>query len=255
MSLNHFAVPHYRVNRSSAKISELPGLEAIDPAAKFIVAHNGRNFSVTGSTLITVISNAVIALGGGVDSFDPLGLPVSTATQQALNGKANTNHTHEISHVNGLAVYVTNAINVALAGLSYAALNHTHAIADVVGLQTALSAKALASDIPPILEALANLTTDKANVSTVTQIQTSIANLVTLINQKASQTDLTALTNVVNGLIQTVNNLSPTAHSHQISDVTGLATELAQYAAAIGTLVETVTTIEGNYVVSGVTQW
>lgn len=255
MSLNHFAVPHYRVNRSSAKISELPGVEGIDPTAKFLIAHNGRNFSVTGATLITVISNAVIALGGGVDNFDPLGLPISTATLQALNGKANVNHTHEISHVNGLALYVTNAINVALAGLSYAAVNHTHAIADTLGLQAALDARALSSDIPPILQSISNLTTNKADVSTVTQIQASIANLVTLINQKASQTDLTALTNVVNGLINTVNNLSPTEHNHEISDVSGLASELAQYSAAISGLVEKVTTIEGNYVVSGAAQW
>lgn len=255
MELNHFAVPHYRINRSSAKISELPEVAAIDPTASFIIAHNGRNYKVSGTTLLTVISNAIIALGGGSETLDPLTLPISTATQQALNGKANLVHTHEMSQVNGLVSYITDAIDLAISGLSFAAVNHTHTIQNITGLQTVLDGKALADDIPPILESIANLATDKADVTTVTQIQASITNLVTLINNKASQTDLTSLTNVVNDLIATVSSLSTSEHVHAIADITGLTTELAEYASSITALNTRLTTVEGNYVVSGAAQW
>lgn len=255
MELNHFAVPHYRINRSSAKISELPEVAAIDPTASFVIAHNGRNYKVSGTTLMTVISNAIIALSSGSETLNPLALPISTATQQALNDKANLVHTHEISHVNGLASYVTDAINLAISGLSFAAVSHTHAIGDVTDLQTVLDSKALADDIPPILESIANLATDKADVTTVTQIQASITNLVTLINNKASQTDLTSLTDVVNDLIATVSGLSTSEHVHAIADITGLVDELAGLASAITALDTRLTAVEENYVVSGVAQW
>ena len=255
MELNHFSVPHYRVIRSSAKISELPVATGIDPAALFPIAHNGRNYTVSGAVLITVINNAITALNAGGETLDPLLLPISNATQQALNGKANLSHTHEIEQINGLVAYITNAINLAIAGLSYSPVTHNHPIQQVTGLQDALDAKALASAIPPILQAIADLESRKAEGSTVTQIQTSISNLVTLINNKASQTDLTALTNVVNNLIQTVSNLSATEHVHAIADITGLTAELASYAAAITALSNRLALVESEYVKSGATQW
>jgi hypothetical protein len=255
MELNHFSVPHYRINRSSAKISELPEVAAIDPAALFIIAHNGRNYKVSGTTLMTVISNAIIALGSGSETLDPLTLPIGTATQQALNGKANLVHMHEISHVNGLVSYITDAINLAISGLSFAAVSHTHPIQSITGLQTVLDSKAIATDIPPILQSITNLTTSKADAITVAQIQTSISNLVTLINNKASQTDLTSLTNVVNDLITTVSGLSTSEHVHDIADITGLTAELAVYASSISALSTRLTAVEDKYVMSGAVQW
>lgn len=255
MSLNNFAVPHYRINRSSAKISDLPVVEIIDNGAKFIIAHNGRNYSVTGNTLITVIANAVLALGGGADSFDPLLLPINTATQTALNGKANISHTHEISHVNGLAGYVTNAIDLAIAGLSFATPSHTHSISEVVDLQTTLNAKALASDIPPIVEAISAMQLSKADATVVAQIQASINGLLTAISAKAAQSDLSSLSGVVTSLITTVGGKANTIHSHAISDITGLSVELAQYSTAIANLNTKINNIESAYVISGATQW
>ena len=82
------------------------------------------------------LANAVTArsnLGlGNVNNTSDLSKPISTAVQTALNGKANTSHTHTISNVTGL--------QTALDGK--AALSHTHAISQVTGLQTALDAKA-----------------------------------------------------------------------------------------------------------------
>ncbi|WP_311056509.1 phage tail fiber protein [Pseudomonas aeruginosa] len=69
---------------------------------------------------------------GNVDNTSDLDKPISTATQQALNGKANSSHTHSISQVSGL--------QTALDGK--AAASHTHPISQVDGLQAALDGKA-----------------------------------------------------------------------------------------------------------------
>lgn len=57
--------------------------------------------SVNGETGIVVLDKADIGLGN-VDNTSDSSKPVSTATQTALNGKANTSHTHSISDVNDL---------------------------------------------------------------------------------------------------------------------------------------------------------
>ena len=69
---------------------------------------------------------------GNVDNTSDANKPVSTAQQAALDGKANSVHTHAISQVTGL--------QTALDGK--APTVHTHAIGDVTGLQTALNNKA-----------------------------------------------------------------------------------------------------------------
>ncbi|WNO25844.1 minor tail protein [Arthrobacter phage Altadena] len=74
----------------------------------------GQVTSVAGKTGVVSLVKADVGLGS-VDNTADISKPVSTAQQTALNGKANT--------------------------------AHTHAIADVTGLQTQLDAKALASDI------------------------------------------------------------------------------------------------------------
>lgn len=55
----------------------------------------------------------------------------------ALSGKADTSHTHSIANVTGLQT----ALDGKQASGSYAAATHSHIIADVTGLQTALDGK------------------------------------------------------------------------------------------------------------------
>lgn len=81
---------------------------------------------------------------GNVDNTSDANKPISTATQAALNGKANTSHTHAVADVTGL--------QSALDGK--AAASHGHAIADVTGLQSALDGKAASSHS----HAIANVT-------------------------------------------------------------------------------------------------
>jgi hypothetical protein len=75
---------------------------------------------------------------GNVDNTSDANKPISTATQAALDGKANT--------------------------------SHSHAVADVSGLQAALDAKALASD-------LTTHTGNTSNPHSVTKAQVGLANV------------------------------------------------------------------------------
>lgn len=72
---------------------------------------------------------------GNVDNTSDANKPVSSATQTALNGKANTSHTHTVANVTGLQAGLDAKANTV----------HGHAIADVTGLQADLDGKASAS--------------------------------------------------------------------------------------------------------------
>lgn len=158
MSLNTFAVPQYRIVRSSAKISELPTVTVLDNGAKFLIAHNNRNWSIEAGTIVTVVANAVLALGGGTNSFDPLLIPINTATQNALNQKAAVGHTHQIEDVNGLAAYVTSAINLAISGLSYASITTRTPLVRSLGCKVSSMQKHLRPTFRPFLPLLQHWT-------------------------------------------------------------------------------------------------
>lgn len=65
----------------------------------------------------------------------------TTALTQGLAGKANASHTHEIANVNGLQT----ALDAKAATTDVAPKTHTHAISDVTNLQTTLDGKAASS--------------------------------------------------------------------------------------------------------------
>lgn len=85
---------------------------------------------------LTGLTKAQVGLSN-VDNTSDANKPISTAAQTALNGKANTTHTHAISDTTGL--------QAALDGK--AATSHTHTIANVTGLQTAIDGKAATSHV------------------------------------------------------------------------------------------------------------
>jgi hypothetical protein len=72
-----------------------------------------------------------------VDNTSDANKPVSTAQQTALNGKANTSHSHAIAEVTGLQA----VLDGKQASGSYASDSHSHVIGDTTGLQTALDGK------------------------------------------------------------------------------------------------------------------
>jgi hypothetical protein len=91
--------------------------------------------SVAGKTGAVSLTASDVGLGN-VNNTADADKPVSTATQTALNTKANTTHTHAITDTTGL--------QSALDGKSASA--HNHAIADVTNLQTTLDGKISSSE-------------------------------------------------------------------------------------------------------------
>ncbi len=87
--------------------------------------------SVAGKTGDVTLAKADVGLGN-VDNTSDASKPVSTATQTALNGKANSTHSHAISDVTNLQTSLDGK----------ASSTHSHAISDVTNLQTSLDAKA-----------------------------------------------------------------------------------------------------------------
>lgn len=96
--------------------------------------------SPTFTGTVSGITKTMVGLGN-VDNTSDASKPISTATQTALDAKAAATHTHVIADVTGLQT----ALDGKQASGSYAATVHTHAIADVAGLQTALDGKAASS--------------------------------------------------------------------------------------------------------------
>lgn len=123
--------------------------------------------SVAGKTGAVTLAKADVGLGN-VDNTSDLAKPISTATQTALDGKANTSHTHtaattvadgfmsaaDKAKLDGVAVAATaNATDAQLRDRS--THTGTQAISTVTGLQTALDAK---QPLDADLTAIAGLT-------------------------------------------------------------------------------------------------
>ena len=100
-----------------------------DPATNLVSSVAGRTGAVT-------LGKSDVGLGN-VDNTSDASKPVSTAMQNALDGKAAASHTHTIADVTGLQT----ALDGKQASGSYASATHGHSISDVTGLQTALDGK------------------------------------------------------------------------------------------------------------------
>lgn len=125
--------------------------------------------SINGVTGIVVLSKTDVGLGN-VNNTSDANKPVSTAQQTALDGKANTSHSHSASDVTsgtlvtarggtGLSSFTADSFLRAssttdlefrsaaevLSDIGAAAVSHTHPTSEVTGLDTALSGKAATS--------------------------------------------------------------------------------------------------------------
>jgi hypothetical protein len=126
------------------------GIASLDSNGKVPSSQLQLAFPVTtvaGKTGDVTLTKSDVGLAN-VDNTADTDKPVSAATQTALDGKANTVHSHAISDVTNLqssldAKADASATTTALAGK--ANVSHTHAIADVTSLQTALDGKAALS--------------------------------------------------------------------------------------------------------------
>lgn len=152
--------------------------------------------SVAGKTGAVSLAKADVGLGN-VDNTSDSSKPISTATQTALNGKANSTHTHVIADVPGLQT----ALDGKQTAGSYAAASHSHSIGDVTGLQTVLDGKQAAGSYAPATGISPSAITGTAVITTDSRLSDA---------------------------------RTPTAHSHEISEVTGLQDALDGKQAALG---------------------
>jgi len=151
-----------------------------------------------------------------------------TGLQTELNGKSATAHTHAIANVTGL--------QTALDGK--AASSHTHSIANVTGLQAAIDAKApLASPaltgVPTAPTAVAN--TNTTQVATTAYVVTALAGFgagdmlkVTYDSTNNGKVDLAEVAEAApwSGITGKPSTFTPSAHTHAISETTGLQVAL-----------------------------
>lgn len=105
--------------------------------------------------IINGLSKDSVGLGN-VDNTSDSEKPVSIATQNALNLKANLQHGHSIADIAGLSEILDNKSNV----------THTHFYQEIIGLEEALSLKAdfTHTHDPLSLPGMQTLLDNKANV-------------------------------------------------------------------------------------------
>lgn len=172
--------------------------------------------SPTFTGTVSGITKSMVGLGN-VDNTSDAAKPVSTATQTALDAKAAASHTHVIADVTGLQT----ALDGKQASGSYAATVHTHAIADVTGLQTALDGKAASShthtsaaitDFTAAVQAAAPATTDASLLTSGTLADARLSANVVLTNDSRLSDART-----------------PTAHNQAWSTITSTPTTISGY--------------------------
>ncbi len=172
--------------------------------------------SPTFTGTVSGVTKAMVGLGN-VDNTSDASKPISTATQTALDAKAAATHTHVIADVTGLQT----ALDGKQAAGSYAATVHTHAIADVTGLQTALDGKAASShthtsaaitDFTTAVQAAAPATTDASLLTSGTLADARLSGSVVLTTDSRLS-----------------NSRTPTAHasSHQTGGADTIANVVA----------------------------
>ena len=81
--------------------NEVLGYDSITSMWTNMTPASGSVTSVAGKTGIVTLTKTDVALGN-VDNTSDANKPISTATQTALNGKANTSHVHTIANVTSL---------------------------------------------------------------------------------------------------------------------------------------------------------
>lgn len=113
------------------KISQLDILTQPTGAEEVPVSYQGNNYKVRLDSVKFFINKTDVGLSN-VDNTSDLEKPISNATQTALLGKADTDHTHVLADIDGLTDVISQKANI----------THGHEIVDVNGLNTALDGKA-----------------------------------------------------------------------------------------------------------------
>lgn len=209
----------------SSNIGELILLSDNVRQSSLPVFYSGATYRINVQSIVDLVTRASIGLGN-VDNTSDVDKPVSAAQLEALNAKANVNHSHSISSISGLGAELANR----------ATINHTHPIAEVAGLDSVLSGKSAIghqhqlSDVTGLNSALSGKvdnSTFTVGLSTKTDIghthsAAEISGLPVIPSDLASQTYVTAA----------IAAAPVPAHNHVISQITGLSAELSSKVSA-----------------------
>lgn len=142
--------------------------------------------------------------------------------EQEVSGKADAEHTHEMSGVTGLNDKISE-IETSIEGKANSV--HTHAISDVTSLQTSLDGKASIEH--------------SHDMEDVTGLDTALSSKSDT-GHKHTSTDITDFT-------EKMAQKADTSHNHEVEDVTGLQTILDGKAASVHThTIENVTGLQGE---------
>lgn len=164
---------------------------------------SGKKLLLSSAAIVTSVNGAI-----GDVTITPAGIGAVPAAGGTITGAL---------EVNGALTKGGTAVSLS---------GHTHTIANVTGLQTALDGKAASShthaqsDITGLVTALAG----KAATSH-THAQSDITNLVTDLAGKAAASHTHAQSDIT-GLVAALAGKAATSHTHTIADVTGLQTAL-----------------------------
>lgn len=222
------AVGSYAATVHTHGISDVTGLQsALD--GKAASSHTHAIANVTGlqsaldskatpadvtSAVAAVVNAAPASLDTLKELADALGNDANFASTvtNAIAGKAAAVHTHVIADVTGLQT----ALDGKQASGSYAAAVHTHGISDVTGLQAALDGKQAAGSYAAAVHT--------HGISDVTGLQMALDGKAAATHSHAIS-DVTGLQTALDGK-QASGSYAAATHSHAISDVTGLQTAL-----------------------------
>jgi hypothetical protein len=209
--------------QNSVTVGGLVNLPVFSNDALVPVFYGGVTYKVTMGDILSKVTKATIGLPN-VNNTSDLEKPISVATQTALDGKADTVHTHNLTQIAGL--------NAALS--LKADTGHTHSTADVTGLDAALSGKADSVHSHQLADVagLTGILSGKADTATVTaQLLTK-----TDVGHTHAATDIIGLPSIPADLatetfvINAIASEPVHAHIHNLNDVTGLVGELASKA-------------------------
>lgn len=169
------------------------------------------------------ITGLATALSGKANSSHSHAQSDITGLATALQGKAAASHSHAQSDITGLATALGNKANA----------SHSHAQSDITGLDTALSGKAAASHT----HSLDDVSETTAKKIMTADERTKLSGIAAGANKYTHPTShpasmITGLADVAttgsyNDLSDKPTAMTPTAHTHAQSDVTGLATALS----------------------------
>lgn len=190
--------------------------------------------------------------------------------QNALNNKSDIGHTHPIpSHTHTKAEVglgnVDNTsdankplssaqklyVDTAIANVSSGTGPHTHVINDVTGLQTALDninteIQNIIGLPPETLNSLQELAAALGNdVNALVNLTNSLNTKESIANVDVIRSQILGIQSTINSLISSLANKADVSHSHSVSNITGLRTELDGLSIRIDNIVASGSTVSG----------